>query len=578
MVIFRTNIKDYIMQNRNFYTLKVFLFFALILPGTVFGQAKKRRLPAGVNLRSLQNQAPFISGDGGSIVYLTNYNDDYELSMRYARKKGTIAWEESEEVNRAANIPNLAYTGGFALNFDGSRLYITYKKGAGIGGYDIYYCDKKGNNWGEPKNFGRPLNSEKNDGSPSISADGKYMYFMRCDKMSVDNASGCKIFVAERKGRSWGEPKPLSNVINGYNAMSPRILADGETLVFASDRPGGKGGLDLYQSRKANGEWTEPVPMDFANTPGNDQFVSFTSKGRYIYHAVTEDKGMAIEQLIIPASLKPKKVMRVQGKIVDANTGEPLAAMVKAYSIATRDRVWSDATNNKGEFVVVLKEGESYDFSVEPKLPGYPYHSKLYYLEKMKYSDRDELNIKVSKISTGDVMELNSIEFEPYTAKLKDESTYELRRLTRLMKKMPGNSFEIEVKLNNYLSDSVQSDPDLTEVIIDTVYQEPTQPMEVEEADSEELEEGGEEYDQETDEVDTVSRESEEEVQEPSFTLKYTYHNDRTEKQAQTIKDYFTQKGVSEDKIKVMGKRVEGGNTNGDNDMKATMVKMKILK
>ena len=72
-----------------------------------------------------------------------------------------------------------------------------------------------------------------------------------------------------------------------------------------------------------------------------------------------EEKGTAIEKLLIPEAFKPAKVMRVQGKVLDATTGAAMDAQVKAYAVDTRERVWNHATNEKGEFAVVLKEGKT---------------------------------------------------------------------------------------------------------------------------------------------------------------------------------------------------------------------------
>src|SRR5690606_8518271 len=137
------------------------------------------------------------------------------------------------------------------------------------------------------KNIAKPVNSEGHESDPSISPDGKFLYFVRySDKKSPTGQPCGKIFVSEKTGNIWKEAKALPAPVNMGCECNPRILADNETLLFASVRPGGKGGFDQYKTQlQSNGSWSTPVPMAFINTDKDDQYVSVPAMGNFIYHA-----------------------------------------------------------------------------------------------------------------------------------------------------------------------------------------------------------------------------------------------------------------------------------------------------
>lgn len=69
-----------------------------------------------------------------------------------------------------------------------------------------------------------------------------------------------------------------------YNVCHPTISDDGSMLVFASDKPGGKGGMDLYLCQKTvNGNWSEPENMAILNTYGDEKFPSFIGTGKFSF-------------------------------------------------------------------------------------------------------------------------------------------------------------------------------------------------------------------------------------------------------------------------------------------------------
>ncbi|MEP2773147.1 MAG: hypothetical protein ABJH05_13430 [Fulvivirga sp.] len=447
------------------------LCILLLVVGTSYAQTQLKALPSNINRPSINLYAPFISGDGQTILYLSDYTDDGHHSMHWATKRTVSTWNDGNEVNKLINRPTLNFRGGYSLSFDGDQLFFSSQK-AGLGGFDLWSSKRRGKDWEAPKNMGLPINSREDEGSPMLSPDGEYLYFMRCEQMKTyGGASGCKLYVSKLNYNGWSEPVALPDNINTGNSQTPRLLADGETLIFASDQMGGKGGLDLFMSKKTGeNTYSKPIALDFANTPEDDAFVSIPAKGRYMFKDMKGARDNELVQVLIPEELQPKSVMRIQGKITDIS-GEPVNAQLTIFNIDARDRLWNEKVGKAGEFAIVLKEGAAYDLSVFHTEPNYMYFSKLYDLEEMGPRDKERLNIKLMPLKVGEEYPLDIL-FESHGSEVKEISTYELRRLGDFIRKTPSMQAEVVVEQSAYVEDTVQSDPDLTEQRIDTIWHE----------------------------------------------------------------------------------------------------------
>jgi hypothetical protein len=244
-------------------------------------QAKTRRLPGVINHPSRNCYAPYLSFDGNALLFVSNDGEDGILTVSYTTRE--TDWIEPVVLPKNINH-RLVYLRGFSLSADGKKMFFTSTKSPVVGGYDIMTSDLKGNAWSEPQNLMLPVNSKTNEGCPSLTSDGSTLYFMRCDKMDQNKADVCKLFSTKKKPNGqWDEPKELPANINTGNSQTPRIMADGQTLIFSSNKMAStQGGMDLYVTKLVEGSWTEPKAMDFANTPQDDQFVSVAALGRYL--------------------------------------------------------------------------------------------------------------------------------------------------------------------------------------------------------------------------------------------------------------------------------------------------------
>jgi outer membrane protein OmpA-like peptidoglycan-associated protein/tetratricopeptide (TPR) repeat protein len=138
----------------------------------------------------------------------------------------------------------------------------------------IFYA-KNDKNYKKAKRFSNQLNSLYHDGPVSISADGKTIFFTRVDKKEQGKSyvNRLKIYHATLDGNKWKDVTPFAHNSKSYSLAHPWISEDGKKLYFASDMPGGSGGMDLYVSIREGEAWSKPVNLGSGvNTTENEVF------------------------------------------------------------------------------------------------------------------------------------------------------------------------------------------------------------------------------------------------------------------------------------------------------------------
>jgi hypothetical protein len=154
---------------------------------------------------------------------------------------------------------------------DGQRMYFTANRPGGLGGADIWFVEKDDNGWSEPAIVGSPICTAGSEWFSAISPDGAMMVLTLVD--APDGFGDCDLYIsALQKDGKWSKPKNMGPTVNtGAWESHPVISRDSRTVYFASDRPGGVGGIDLYMSsRLPSGEWSEAKNVIGINTAGND--------------------------------------------------------------------------------------------------------------------------------------------------------------------------------------------------------------------------------------------------------------------------------------------------------------------
>jgi hypothetical protein len=508
---------------------KVVLFCLLLIVAvtTSFSQAKTRRLPSSINHPSLNLYAPYISLDGNALLFISDSGEDGALTLNYTSRESD--WSPPIVIPKTINH-RITFVRGYGLSADGKRLYYSSAKSPTIGGYDIFTSELKGNIWADPQNMLLPINSKLNEACPSFTADGSMIYFMRCGKMDQNSAGDCKIFRSKKKPNGqWEEPEELPSSINTGNSQTPRIMADGETLIFSSNTMAStKGGMDLYQSKYLNGSWTAPVALDYVNTDKDDQYISVSALGRYLLRDTPNARKInELVEFLIPNELRPRGMMKVEGRIMDAaNAATP--AYISVVDLNSNKRIYSGRPSADGTYLLYLMEGSKYEMSVDPEQSNMTYYARQFDLRSDKIQQRERVNITLKTPTPGDEMPLDLVKFEAHSSKLEASSDTELKRLVRLAKANPTLKFEIQVLLSGYEEAATQTSPDFTEMIVDSIVTQ-------------------------IDDIDTLGQV----FKRDSMMVRTRYHNDRTLQQAQSIIAYLSSQGIETTRLTYFGNAIE---------------------
>lgn len=160
---------------------------------------------------------------------------------------------------------------------------------------DVYFASSKGDGKFEtPGILSWNLHSQYHDGAVSFGPDGQTMYYSS-NNHSGKNKKGIKdlkIYTAKFQNGGWVNTDPFPFNSDEYDNCHPALSADGNVLVFASDMPGGEGGMDLYVCFKRDNVWTKPINLGKQiNTSGNEIFPFLDVKGT-LYFSSNGLKGM----------------------------------------------------------------------------------------------------------------------------------------------------------------------------------------------------------------------------------------------------------------------------------------------
>jgi Tol biopolymer transport system component len=156
-----------------------------------------------------------------------------------------------------------------AFTPDGRTFYFV-KSTPSFTDWKIYVTQMTGGRWSEPKLA--PFSGKYRDADPFITSDGKLLYFISDRPVDGTKREDMDIWVMERKGSEWGEPRNLGAPINSPGSeWLPRLAANG-TLYFGSDRPGGEGSTDLYRAATAAGKFAPPENLGPAVNSAADEY------------------------------------------------------------------------------------------------------------------------------------------------------------------------------------------------------------------------------------------------------------------------------------------------------------------
>jgi len=377
----------------------------------------------------------------------------------YISEYNEVAKTWSQAIPLPKNINTLYNEGAPTIGPDGRSLIfvacsdmsgVNYGEGReGKGSCDLFYTKKVGSRWLNPVNIPGYVNTSLWETQPSLSADGRTLYFIRevKNKGASDNADIYKCIMLD--DGSWSQPERLPDVINSpYAEESVLIHPDGKTLYFASKGHIGMGGTDLFVSRlDENGTWSAPLNLGYPiNTSFNENSLMVASEGNIAFFASNRKGGygdLDIYYFEFPEDLRPTRTLYFEGTVFDANTNIPLGGKFELIDIQTAQVVvtaYADAVT--GEFTVCLPMNREYALKVTHD--GYAYYSAYFNMTLPENENIKQMDIPLTAINkVGTEIILANIFFDINSAEIKKESLVELDNLVDYLKK--NSSVRVEI-------------------------------------------------------------------------------------------------------------------------------------
>ncbi len=223
------------------------------------------------------------------------------------------------------------------ISADGSVMLFVSTRLGGKGREDIWITYRRGGKWSQPINL-KNLNSKSSEGASGITADNRTILLtypsaphptLPMRKGGIRQGYGnMDVFKAERTGSgwgSWGDPKNLGSPPNSrFWDGQATITADGKYLFFASTRPGGYGGMDIWMCiRKDDSTWSEPINLGpEINTPGNELSPFIHPDGKTLYFASNGWPSFGGYDVFVAKRVGEKRFSRAQNLGLPYNTQE----------------------------------------------------------------------------------------------------------------------------------------------------------------------------------------------------------------------------------------------------------------
>lgn len=257
---------------------------------------------------SVDDYEPRLSADGLTLFFVRGKAG--ENADIYASLRTPAGWTEPESL---ADVNTDYDELGPEPSPDGQSLFFYSDRPGGSGGYDLWVAHRSRRGWQEAVNLGPLVNSELNDYGPTLTPDGTTLYFASNRPTAQDSAAPSSdawpatvgeemfqrdydLYASTLTDAGATMAKPLTALNSPYNEGAPAVSSFGDFLYFASDRPDGFGGFDLYRSWRVQGELRPPLNLGAAvNSPANELDPGLSLGGYALYFS--SDRVVLIERV-----------------------------------------------------------------------------------------------------------------------------------------------------------------------------------------------------------------------------------------------------------------------------------------
>ena len=398
---------------------------------------------------------PSISADGNTLVFThrnmegSKTDEDFWVTQR---DSSGAPWSKAEPLRGFLNTE--LNEGAQAITSDGGIIYFAAcERRDGFGACDIYASFNQGDGtWSRPVNLGDSVNSRVWDSQPSISSDGRTLYFVR-GRSSYDK--DINIYYAElRADGRFGKAKPIPGKVNtSGQETSPFIHFDNQSLYFSSNGHPGMGELDFFVSRRQpDGSWGEPENLGYPINTGGQEFsliVAPDGKTGFFASDALED-GFGLLDLYsfeLPEEVRAIEIAYIKGKVTNKKTGQPIATEINFTNIDSEEKILTERSGRSGNYFAVLPGNADYALNIQAE--GYLFYSKNFSLATQTADRAIELNVELVPIEVGERVKLENVFFATDSYELDARSHAELNEVANFLQANPSVKIALEGHTDN---------------------------------------------------------------------------------------------------------------------------------
>ncbi len=324
--------------------------------------------PINISTSEFIEFAPTVSGDGKTMIFQSNRSASgfrlYESTLGADNN-----WSTPKALDKVNSVAQPNYLiGGPCMSLDGKTLYFCAMTSGSLTDMDIFVSKKNSKNeWSYPTNIGRPITTIDSETFPSISPDGKKLFYTQTSARGKE-AKCSKIMMTELDDKNnWKKPVEIISPNNSSCDKSPRVAYDNKTLFFSSNK---NGNYDLYRTEmSAASNWSQPVALDYVNSPESELYASLQSSEDYIYYSQKGD---------IYAATVPDKFrlhgLGLEGKFIDSENGKPISGLLFLIDTLAKDTLKRISVNGSYK----LNIGVGKNFKLVATSTGYYNYSNNY--------------------------------------------------------------------------------------------------------------------------------------------------------------------------------------------------------
>ncbi len=358
--------------------------------------------PKQISLRTVANGVntgfteynPVVSADESLIAYTVLKPADSRSSQSFVEqimvlKKEGNTWGTPQQLKLSSGFN----AGTAGLSADGQQMIIYLNGGATGGG--LYMMWRKGDGWGSPQELVGDINSRYQESTASITPDSRTIYFA---SNRPGGFGGMDIYKSELQSNgSWGRAENLGSAVNSAaDEDAPFIHPDGRTLFFTSKGHGSIGGSDIFRTHFVGGKWSAPENLGYPiNTVANDNYFTLTADGSRAYFSSDRPGGKGGQDIYtfdMPEEDRNIPLTMIKGRVLAGEGGNqrPVKTVIKVVDNETGKKI--DYVYNPdpetGNYLIIFPPGHNYDmiiqaegylpYAININIPNQDYFYELY--------------------------------------------------------------------------------------------------------------------------------------------------------------------------------------------------------